>query len=261
MRLLEPWGLCFFAASALGAQLTGTGPTIAAPAFGIVDGLVADSSLGPIDGALIEIVSTGVQVRTASSGRFRVVKLPVGAYRLLVRKPGYEALSDIVEVRESDTSRVTYVLRTATVTLDTSFTTAIRPTDRLQGFADRQQHSVGGHFITQADIEKQSPTEITDLLRRISGLSIVDSNHVLVAISSRGMKTSVIKGNLVSVPCVIPIAVDGFLTDSRFSLNSISPNSVFGIEIYVGPASIPPQFNGARTDTFCGLIAIWTRSG
>jgi Carboxypeptidase regulatory-like domain/TonB-dependent Receptor Plug Domain len=231
----------------------------AQPAFGTLDGLVADSSLTPIDGALVQVVATNVQVRTSTSGRFRVVKLPVGAYRLLVRKPGFEPVSSLVEVRDGDTTRVTYVLRPAIVSLDTAFVIEHREPDRLAGFAERRSRSIGGRFITRADIEKQAPTAITDLLRRVTGVTVADSDHVLIAISSRGMKTAIVQGHVVPVQCVIPVMVDGVLTDARFPMNSISPNDVHGIEVYVGPSSIPPEFNGARTDSFCGLIVIWTR--
>ena len=255
--MFDAWCRSLVGAALLGSQL------FRAPSphtvFGTVDGLVADSSLAPIDGALVEVVATNVQVRTQSSGRFRVVKLPVGAYRLLVRKPGYEPVSNVVEVRENDTTRVTYVLRPAVIVLDTAIVIGQREPDRLAGFAERQAHSIGGRFITRADIAKQAPTEITDLLRRVNGVAVADSDHVLIAISSRGMKTAIVQGHVVPVQCVIPVMVNGFLTDARFPMNSISPNDVHGIEVYVGPASIPPEFNGARTDTFCGLIVIWTR--
>ena len=42
-------------------------------------------------------------------------------------------------------------------------------------------------------------------------------------------------------------------------MNLPPPDQIHGIEVFAGPASIPPQYNGAANDKMCGLIAIWTR--
>jgi hypothetical protein len=42
-------------------------------------------------------------------------------------------------------------------------------------------------------------------------------------------------------------------------MNSIPPTDIHGIEIYSGPADVPPEYAGANSDSFCGLIIIWTR--
>jgi hypothetical protein len=64
-----------------------------------------------------------------------------------------------------------------------------------------------------------------------------------------------------TVQCVMRIAVNGFLKELDFAMNSIAPSDIYGIEIYAGPADIPPKFSGADADSYCGLIVIWTQSG
>lgn len=121
---------------------------------------------------------------------------------------------------------------------------------------------MGGKLITREQIERQDPVVTTDLLRRLTGLAVVDSQGVLVAISSRGMKMTPVKGGgMAPVQCVIPVMLDGMRMDATFAINSIPPAEVFGVEVYVGASSIPPEFNATRKDSICGLIAIWTRSG
>jgi hypothetical protein len=215
----------------------------------------------PIASASIRVVGTSIEVQTPASGRFRVSKLPVGEYRLQVRRLGYEALIVPVEVRADDTTRVAIMMERAVLQLDTLRTRAQSQPDRLVGFLDRREHSVGGKFVTRSDIEKQGPTATTDLLRRIAGLNVVDSSGTLVAISARGSKMAIVAGHLVPVQCTMPVMVDGHRMDPQFALNSIPPEQIFGIEIYSGPSSIPVEFNQTATDTFCGLIVIWTRSG
>jgi hypothetical protein len=42
---------------------------------------------------------------------------------------------------------------------------------------------------------------------------------------------------------------------------SLHPDEIGGVEIYVNPAQVPPQFATfkERTDPDCGVVAFWTR--
>jgi TonB family protein len=44
-------------------------------------------------------------------------------------------------------------------------------------------------------------------------------------------------------------------------LDAISPESIEGIEIYSGVATIPPELMGPRDAGGCGVIVVWTRHG
>ena len=37
------------------------------------------------------------------------------------------------------------------------------------------------------------------------------------------------------------------------------PEEVYGLEVFAGPSSIPPQYGGVGVGKWCGLIAVWTR--
>jgi hypothetical protein len=227
--------------------------------FGVVDGVVTDSSLIPLTGVAVSVLQAGVAVQTGASGRFRITRLPAGRHILVVRRLGFEALSAAVDLTENDTLRLAFTMYPVAVALDTTRVVATGVLDRLAGFDERRKREVGGKYITRQDIERQAPVVTTDLLRRVLGISVVDSMHVPVVISSRGFKISNMKGGLVPVQCILPVGVNGFLTDSHFAINSIPPADIFGIEIYDGPASVPPLLNGGGADRYCGLVMIWTR--
>ncbi len=229
------------------------------PGFGVVDGVVTDSSLAPLAAAAVTILETGVATQTGESGRFRITSLSAGRHVLMVRRLGYEPITHLIDVRENDTLRLAFAMHPIAVLLDTTRVSAISALDRLSGFEDRRKHEVGGKYITREDIAKQAPVATTDLLRRILGITVADSMHVPIIISSRGMKMANVKGHLVPVQCIVPIAVNGFVKDSYFAINSIPPDEIYGIEIYDGPASIPPLLNGGGVDRYCGLVMIWTR--
>ena len=44
-----------------------------------------------------------------------------------------------------------------------------------------------------------------------------------------------------------------------FDLNMLNRDEVYGIEIYSGPATIPPEFGSMHKDAMCGIIVIWTK--
>jgi hypothetical protein len=226
---------------------------------GVVDGIVTDSALTPLPAVTVTVLQTGIAVQTGESGRFRITQLPAGHHNLIVRRLGFEALSFAIDLTDNDTLRLAFTMYAVAVALDTTRVMATGVVDRLAGFEERRKREVGGKYITRQDIQKQAPVVTTDLLRRVLGISVVDSVHIPVVISSRGFKMSNMKGNLVPVQCILPVGVNGFLTDSHFAINSIPPADIYGIEIYDGPASIPPLMNGGGADRYCGLVMIWTR--
>lgn len=132
---------------------------------------------------------------------------------------------------------------------------------RVAGFDRRAAQGGNGQFITRADIERRRATATSDLVRRLQGLRIVDSLGVSLAVSTRGPKVQMIGGRPVPVQCVLSIGVNGSLQEPSFPMNSVAVADIHGIEAYVGSASLPPEFGGARRDASCGLIMIWTRAG
>jgi TonB family protein len=45
----------------------------------------------------------------------------------------------------------------------------------------------------------------------------------------------------------------------EFDLDVISPETVSGVEIYPGPATVPVEFRSARGLEACGVIVVWSR--
>jgi len=55
------------------------------------------------------------------------------------------------------------------------------------------------------------------------------------------------------------LTLDGVVMPALSDIDAIIPKDVYGIEIFSGPARLPPELAGLRTDNWCGVIAIWTR--
>lgn len=84
-----------FPAGLLAAVCITTGSVAAQEVSGAIEGRLVDSSAAPLSGAQVVVSSPSLQgtrsTRSDDAGRFRLVALPVGAYRLEIRRIGYRA--------------------------------------------------------------------------------------------------------------------------------------------------------------------------
>jgi hypothetical protein len=118
-------------------------------------------------------------------------------------------------------------------------------------------HSVGGHFITWADIQRQQPFETLDLFRGMLGVRVIrPPNGDAIVESTRGV-------GVMGGTCPLRVGLDGIVFGNTidFSVNDVSPREIYGIEIYSGAATIPAQYLAATSGGSCGLIMIWTADG
>ncbi|MEO7998405.1 MAG: hypothetical protein ABI852_13225, partial [Gemmatimonadaceae bacterium] len=63
------------------------------------------------------------------------------------------------------------------------------------------------------------------------------------------------------VDCPMRVMIDGVMMPELTDIDQVDPKAAYGIEVFNGPAAIPLQMQGMRKEQWCGLIAIWTRSG
>lgn len=251
------WRIAFAVCLALARPLRAQG--------GAVSLLVIDDAT---DAALpdvrISIVGQGAEGVTDARGRFLYPVTRPSKVVFIFRRLGYNPGTLSVDVAAADTERVTFAMTAAPQTLAT---VAVKDTLNsaspfLSGFDRRlANHAGAASYITRNEIEKRKPSLTTDLLRRVSSLTIVDSSGTLMAVSRRIQKPIIRTGGVVMdlANCPMQVAVDGQLREWGFAVNSIAPEEIHGIEIYPGPASIPAEFASMRRDANCGLIMIWTR--
>lgn len=230
---------------------------------GTVDGIVTDTALTPLLGAQVTVLSTAVRVGTGPNGRFRITDVPSGDYVLIVRRAGYKPTSVVVQVAAGDTMRVAYTLEPEITSLAPVIVAAAPISVRMAEFEARR--ALGqGQFMGQADIERRPVVYATDLLRGFTSISVSPSNMT----SSGGMPEQYAMsrregGSLIGPSagyCPLTVVVDRIPMPTPFNLDLLpSPRNLAGIEVYSGPATIPPQFNGFNRG--CGLILIWTKDG
>jgi hypothetical protein len=228
---------------------------------GVIDGAVVDSTLGPVPMAEVSVLRTPLRLLTNQQGRFRIIDVAAGQYILIVRRMGFRPISQVIDVRESDTLRVSYELsRVPRNLLDTVRVVAERTSRDLQEFEQRRSQGLG-EFLTRDQIARRGSVELVDLMRGFRSISIAEDPSKggafpeLIAYNKRDYGNFLTSG---AGACPMQVVVDGVNMPSGFDL-TLGPlvSQIAGIEVYGGPSSAPPKFQGM--DRRCGLVLIWTR--
>jgi hypothetical protein len=242
--LLIPFSaLSLAAVSPLAAQQRVGPATIQATApRGTIDGAVSDTGLSPLQGAFVSILGTNIRVGTGPNGRFRITRVPEGRYLVIVKRVGYRPTSDVVDVTANDTARVAYTLQTVDVKLNPVVVAERAPTVKMAEFEARMRLGQG-EFMTQEEIKARNSVFPTELFRKFKSVNVSPSRTSVIteyyALSARE------GGNPSVGACPMQIYVDRVPLTTPFNLDLLpQPKDIFGIEVYAGSATIPPEFNG-----------------
>lgn len=214
-----------------------------------------DIDEAPIAQALVTSLNDRALWRTDDQGILWAHVKHVGPNVLTIRRVGFQAVTTTLEVSEHDTLKVHVVMTHAARVLDTVSVSARSIEQQLSAFDRRRTSSVGGRFITLADIERRNPMETLDLFYNVLGVRVMkpkDSNAFLDAV--RG-------GRLHEDPCPLRIGLDGVIFGTDFDVNDISPRDLYGIEVYAGAATIPIEYLSSMPGGSCGLVMLWTFAG
>ncbi len=201
--------------------------------------------------ARVTVWGSGLDVRSASDGRFALSGLPTGSYLLETTAIGYQPSREIVELRADASLSVSMRLERL-LTLDTVQVRAQRrrlPGPSMVGFEERRQRGFG-KFLGPEDLDKRVESQTSDLFATLAGVRVVPGvggDRVLMRGDFRGY-------------CVPTVFIDGMRilnVDGQDTLNDyVSPMEIRAIEVYVTAVTRPPEFTmGTST---CGSIVIWT---
>jgi hypothetical protein len=227
-----------------------------------------DVDEAPIPNAVISLLNDGKSVRAGDEGVIVVAVAHAGPNVFTIRRLGYRPITTTLDVPAHDTLKVHVIMSAAPAALDTVSVTARSMASQFSTFEARRLRNSGGHFITREQIDSQRPKETLDLLRSMPGFRVVrPSNGYPLLESTRGKTSPGAMGMLGtelqgSVPCHPRIGVDGIVYGVDSPVDDISPSEIYGIEIYPGAATLPPEYiTGVAVGGSCGLIMIWTRTG
>jgi TonB family protein len=241
--------LCVGAALSGGLFTNRAAAQTAAPTGAIV-GSVRDSTGGSLRGADVSVAGTLLRTITDTAGRFRLVGVPLGLGTLQVRRLGYRARSIAVVIESGATASLAVALVRLPQELDPVLVEASKqPSARyLQGFYERRSKG-HGYFVTREQLAARNWSELTDVLRSlVPAVRITSSRMARNAVRLRGSR------------CAPLVWLDGApAMAGEFDLDFISPETVSGVEIYPGPATVPVEFRSTRGLESCGVIVVWSR--
>jgi len=243
-----------------GAPRRQAADTSGRPSMGVVDGVVTDSALAPMEGAEVGILRTAVKITTNAQGRFRITDVQRGTYILMLRRFGFIPIASVVAVGAGDTLKVTYSMqRLSAGRLDTVRVTERRESKTLMEFERRRQLGLG-HYLTAADIERRGSLDLATLLRGFAEVAVVRDDATGVT----SLQNRRDQGNMLAASgagaCAVQVVVDNIPMPREVDVELLPrPKEVAGIEVYGGPSGAPAQFAG--TDRACGMVLIWTKDG
>lgn len=210
-------------------------------------GTVTDSVTGePIVAVAVGIDGTVVTL-TDDRGVFRIDNIELGTILLEIRRIGYRMIAAEMDLIEDEMpvnfniKLVPLPVELAEIVVEGDRT--IFAFGRMRDFYRRRRQGLGD-FFTRWEIEEENPLVVSDLFRRVPGVSLRPDAFGTNRISIRN--------------CPNPtIYLDGMPSSpGTVQLDDlISPDNVEAVELYKG-AFIPPElmFFGA-----CGVIGVWTR--
>lgn len=242
------------------------------------------------------ILGEGQDARTVvtdSAGRFVADGLAPGSLRVVVRYLGFASRTAVIAIPSpssgggpghapsaggtgrappgGDTLGFTLRMDTRPVPLPALSVTvegAAEDLGKLAGFRERRARGFG-HFLDRKEIEKTPGHRLSDVLRSVPGIRVARCPGKAPPVGcwtvepAHGPTKRLGAGGL----CKFTFYVDGaratmvrYFGSAGFGgLDEIvgDKDDLAAVEVYTGPAQIPPQFSGVGAG--CGVVAIWTR--
>jgi hypothetical protein len=191
-----------------------------------------------------------------------VARVAASTVRLYFSKIGYEPAEQALSMGDSGRVDVAVTMLRISIPIEGVAVEAkwIDVPPRLREFEQRREAGRAGTYFTREQIVKRNTNRLTDLLRGISSVRIVDSAGVKAAASSRSvLPRTGDRGGAELRYCLFRVVIDGNPKEVGFPLDALEPNEVHGIEVYSGPGTVPSQYASFGRDANCGVILVWTR--
>lgn len=201
----------------------------------------------PLRGAVVRVDGRPFRWETAANGVATLKGLPVGTRSIAIGALGHATHTSDVLLEAEQTSYLAVELASAPIVLDPLRVEAERSGYlEGQGFYARQRSGLGA-FITKQELSRHRHRRLSDALRRIPGVTLVQGHFGSARPVLRGADRCSILYYLDNVPVY------------GFNIDDVPREDIEGIEVYRGASQIPARFN--RRTAGCGVIVIWTRPG
>ncbi len=215
---------------------------------GIIGAVRNGANSQPLGGALARIVETGAEATTDSVGKFQLTGLPTGRVTLEIRLVGYRKDISTFDLAAGQVvERGFDLVFTGEQLPDLVVKESPRSNSGRYSDFERRMHEGRGSFTTWQDILQRGYMTLADALKATRG----------VKVDCRGQAQECIIYMARARPSCPPTYwVDGGQVYSFHYDTAL--RDVYGVEVYRGPAEVPPEFGGSSGA--CGVVVIWTKS-
>jgi hypothetical protein len=232
--------------------VAGGGDSTGAPRSGLATlvGTVRGERGGLLPGSYASLDGVDSAAMADDLGRFVLRSLPSGTQMLMVRRVGYFAARQVVDLRNRDTTRTEVTMTEATV-LDTIRVTASPALLPALEAIDVRRRSGFGYLISMTQLRRLS--SVRSVFQDIPSLEVRGSpgNFSLVV-----RKVGSLSPNSALGGCVPDIFIDRFPADVE-QLSSLIPSQLVAVEVYTRLS--PGLFEYLRPGNNCGVVLVWTR--
>ena len=212
-------------------------------------GVVRDTSGAPVVWARVS--TAGLLAISDTAGRFMLTGLPTGALTVAVRRLGFHPRDTALHLVSGRTDSLLVVLAFLPVELPevTAEADAVLRA-RLAEFYRHRQGNGAGDFFDRTQIEARRVSRLSDLLRRLPGVRIM--------IDRSGRQYLRLTRTSGGRDCPPDYWIDG-VRAAFMNVDDFPISDVEALELYHGPAGVPPEYNNRLGSPGCGTIVIWTR--
>jgi hypothetical protein len=278
------------AAAGTGSAAGAVGPAGASTAAGTdvplqVRGTLTDIATGrPVSAASIELLSEdgkSVRARTISSatGSFRLIAPSEGTFRVRAWRLALDTIvyGPVQVVRGApanlELSTSARVVEVPGIDVEVAARTRALADE---GFYDRQRTGAGV-YITPQRIEALKPVQTREVFQAVPGVRLQEQGAgpptlmTIAGIQFEQRNPPKLNPRAASFndthTCLPVIYVDGVTVQAggddpdgfrQYDLGSLPASSLLAVEIFRGPAEVPPRFAGPNSP--CGVIVIWTKA-
>ncbi|MGQ0765437.1 MAG: TonB-dependent receptor plug domain-containing protein [Gemmatimonadota bacterium] len=215
-----------------------------------------------IPAAEVLIPSLLRSARAGPDGSVTFSRVTDGVHTLIVRAIGYSPATLRVTMPRT-TGAVPVQLNPLPATLAPVLVLGeAAVTGRLRAFEERRAAIAGATFIDNAVLAKQENRNLSDVLRSVRGVRIINRRDGTKVLASS--RKSQLRSLGADRMCPFQVYLDGMRIYSPTDPQAVVPDiddfavrGIAAIEIYGGPATTPPQFSGASAE--CGTVVLWTR--
>lgn len=209
------------------------------PQTGVIKGIITDANTKEsLIGATVVIQGTSKGASTDFDGNFRIDKVKVGSYNLVVSYISYDNQIVRAEVAEGKETELNFALKSASLDIDEVKVVAKRRDNtEISMVSSLKAGNLIVSGISAQQISKSQDKDAAEVIRRVPGITITDGRFVIV----RGLieRYNSVMLNGATAP--------SFEADKRaFSFDAIPSGMINNILIYKSPApELPADFAGA----------------